>query len=91
MLFSFLACKEETKATETYKYNAFFSHPEDGSKYSGKKIYVGTVTGLSSCKYIVSNYYAKRRKLLPKEGWDYICCLDSKEDACKEQHRYGED
>jgi hypothetical protein len=69
--------------TEDYKYNAFFVFPD------GKKAYVGTVTGLSSCKYVVSDYFAKRRKFV-KGQWDYICCWKTDDNECFEQHRYNE-
>lgn len=79
----FSACEKKPDATETYSYNSFFVYPEPEEK----KVYVGTVTGLSSCKYIVSDYYAKRHKYIKGE-WDYICCLRTKESECSEKHRY---
>jgi hypothetical protein len=77
------SCGKEPDPTENYTYNAFFVFP----KPSEQKVYVGTVTGLSSCKYVVSDYYTKRRKFI-KGKWDYICCLHTDKGECVEQHRY---
>ena len=79
------SCKDERKTTETNTYNAYFVQDEPEEK----KIYVGTVTGLSSCKYIVSDYYAKRRKFY-HGAWDYMCCLKTGSSNCAEKHRYKE-
>jgi hypothetical protein len=79
-------CDDSKSVTETNTYNAYFVQfePEETKRY------VGTVTGLSSCKYIVSDYYAKRRKFI--EGkWDYACCLKTKQSNCAEKHRYKGD
>jgi hypothetical protein len=82
--FCFLsACEKEQEPTETYSYNAYFIYP----KPEDKKVYVGTVTGLSSCKYIVSDYYAKRYKYI-KGKWDYVCCLRTDKSECAEEHKY---
>jgi len=83
LLFS---CDDRKSATETNTYNAYFVFP----KPEEKKKYVGTVTGLSSCKYIVSDYYNKRRKFI-KGDWDYICCLKTSKSSCAEKHRYKDD
>ena len=82
-LLLFTACEREIDVTETNNYNAFFVYPEPDAK----KAYVGTVVGLSSCKYVVSNYYTKRRKYIKGE-WDYICCLKTEDHDCAEKHRY---
>lgn len=84
------ACKPEQKETETYSYNAFFVYPPGHPKAEKGPVYVGTVTGLSSCKYVTSDYYTKRRKFIG-DGWDYICCHRTEENECEAQHRYGED
>lgn len=68
---------------ERNTYNSYFIQYEPDEK----KIYVGTVKGLSSCKYIVSDYYAKRRKFI-KGKWDYMCCLKTGISNCAEKHRY---
>ena len=88
LLFSlFLAsCEEKVSATEENVYNSYFVQYEPEEK----KMYVGTVTGLSSCKYIVSDYYAKRRKFI-KGSWDYMCCLKTARSNCSEKHRYKGD
>lgn len=78
-----VACDKKKDATETNTYSAFFVHPKPDKKI----IYVGTVKGLSSCKYIVSDYYSKRRKFIKGE-WDYICCLKTADNECAEKHRY---
>lgn len=77
------ACDNKKDVTETSSYNAFFVFPKPEERI----VYVGTVTGLSSCKYIVSDYYSKRRKFIKGE-WDYICCLNTEESSCQEKHRY---
>jgi hypothetical protein len=81
----FSACDQKPDPTETNTYNAFI----DLGAPDHKRLYVGTVTGLSSCKYVVSDYYTKRRKLI-RSGWDYVCCLNTPDDKCAEEHRYGE-
>jgi hypothetical protein len=83
--FVFLLGCEKKAPTEEYSYNAFFVTPEPDSK----RVYVGTVTGLSSCKYIVSDYFNKRRKFI-KGNWDYVCCWRDEEHQCIEEHRYNE-
>lgn len=85
LLFS-ASCEKKPDERENNSYNAYFVYPVGAGE---KKVYVGTVTGLSSCKYIVSSHYAKRRKFV--EGpWDYECCLRAGENECAETHRYGE-
>ena len=86
VLIVLVSCDDKAPKEEE-SYNAFFIYP--GSK---KKAYVGTVTGLSSCKYVVSNYYTKRRKYIKGE-WDYICCLRNPAagNECVEMRKYGDD
>ncbi len=84
IIIPFLAsCEEKKDPHEKYQYNAFFVHPDP----TIRPYYIGSVTGLSSCKYVVGNYYSKRRKLIKGE-WDYKCCLRTREDECAEEHRY---
>lgn len=80
-----VACEEKKDDTQTNKYNAFFVYPVG----KDKRTYVGTVKGLSSCKYIVSDYYSKRRKFI-KGDWDYVCCLRAEGNECLEEHRYDQ-
>lgn len=86
VLLALASCKEKNPSEEA-GYNAFFVYPE-----TEKKVYIGTVTGLSSCKYVASDYYNKRRKYI-KGKWDYICCLrnEATGEECVEKHRYGDD
>ena len=86
LTFCLASCDDKVSATETNVYNSYFIQYEPEEK----KLYVGTVTGLSSCKYIVSDYYAKRRKFIDG-SWDYMCCLKTKRSNCSEKHRYKED
>ncbi len=74
---------DNTPNYENNSYNAYFIYPIGNEK----KAYVGTVKGLSSCKYVVSTYYSKRRKFVEGD-WDYVCCLRIEGNECAEEHRY---
>ncbi len=80
-----LSCDEKKSRTEEKEYNVLFLYP--ASDKSAKRVYIGTVKGLSSCKYIAGQYYFKRRFLL-KEKWAYICCLRTEKNECAEEHKY---
>jgi len=87
-LFFTISCEKKEETTEKLQYNSYFVYPVDNiNKDNSPKTYVGTVKGLSSCKYIVSKYYSDRRKFI-KGDWDYMCCVRTKESSCAEQHRY---
>jgi hypothetical protein len=81
-----VACDNKKDVTETNSYNSFFVFPKPDERI----VYVGTVKGLSSCKYAVSDYYSKRRKFV-KGQWDYICCLKTADNECAEKHRYKDE
>ncbi len=70
------SCKKKDDTNNNY-YNVLFITPKEGRKY------IGTVKGLSSCKYTASNYYAHRRSWIKE--WDYVCCLRTKESECLEE------
>ncbi len=83
LLFNVTACekkKEDDKLNS--KYNVYFIMPD-----SSKRVYIGTVTGLSSCKYTASSYYSHRRSLIA-DGWDYVCCLRTSENECAAEEKY---
>lgn len=76
---SFLfACEQKKDPREKYTYHVWLQGPEPDKKV----IYSGTVTGLSSCRYI-----AKNRIRSPKSnpGWTYFCCHDDGSDKCAER------
>ena len=85
LAFFIISCdQQKPDERESYKYNAYFEM-KDGGKVN--RMYVGTVTGLSSCKYIVSTFYAKRRAHV-KGHWDYVCCRQGESKACVSEDRY---
>lgn len=77
LCFSIFSCEEKINPNETYKYDVWIV-----SKYK-KKYYLGTVTGLSSCKYIAN----QKIKGDINTGWTYECCLVTKLSRCKEKHK----
>lgn len=76
------ACKKDKEDRNSNKYNVLFITPKPESE----RIYIGTVTGISSCKYTASSYYSHR--LWIGKGWDYVCCLRTPKDECAEEHKY---
>lgn len=78
------ACKDENGDDTKTNYNVFFITPAPKKE----RIYIGTVKGLSSCKYIASSYYSHR--LWIGKNWDYICCLRTPENECLEERKYKE-
>lgn len=80
-IFSLCACKKEDEEDRNNNYyNVLFITPK------GERSYIGTVRGISSCKYTASSYYSHR--LWIGKNWDYICCLRTKENECAEEHKY---
>lgn len=71
--------KEKDPRNDNY-YNVLFITEE------GKQGYIGTVKGITSCRYHASRYYTQHRTVL-SEKWDYKCCLKTKDDECKEEHK----
>lgn len=76
--------KKESDDSNSNYYNVYFIMPK-----TAERKYIGTVRGLSSCKYTASSYYSHR--LWIGKEWDYVCCLRQKENQCVEEQKYGED
>lgn len=75
---SLVSCwDKEISPKESYKYNVWIEH------IKGKKIYIGTVKGLSSCKYIANKKIGGSKN----PEWSYFCCWQKNGNKCYEQHK----
>lgn len=75
---SLSACGEAEKPPkESYTYNVWLEH------IKGKKVYAGTVVGLSSCKYIANQKIGGSKN----PGWSYFCCWQHNDDKCYDRHK----
>lgn len=78
ILVSIVSCGDSGKSPqETYTYHVWLEHQ------NGKKIYAGTVTGLSSCKYIANQKIGGSKN----PGWSYFCCWENNGNKCSERHK----
>jgi hypothetical protein len=77
------SCGDEKKkdAKEAYKFNILVrNYNIKAASNRSMQIYVGTVTGLSSCKYH-GNTYKKKHGL--DDDWQVICCWYTKSFKCQ--------
>ena len=78
-------CRKYSKHTcnelqEVAQFNVYFYYPR-----SNIEEYIGQVRGLSNCQSHAGAFAAEKDLLA--DGWDYICCLKSKENQCSERHK----
>tara|TARA_B100001564_G_C20334360_1_gene531580 strand:- start:8 stop:313 length:306 start_codon:yes stop_codon:yes gene_type:complete len=72
---------QKVSKKEKYRYNVLIS--KDMGKMPPNRRYVGTVTGLSSCKYAGMQY--KRKHGISKD-WETVCCWYTATSKCQEEH-----
>jgi hypothetical protein len=77
-----ISCDEKQDTSNNNHYNVIFIMPNKTESY------IGTVKGLSACKYIAGNYYFLRRSWI-KSGWDYKCCLKTTNNECETVEKYN--
>lgn len=70
---------ETERAIENSNFNVYFYYPND------KEVYVGQVSGLSSCQSTASSY--AYRKNMSSSNWTYICCRVTSGSSCASKHR----
>ena len=75
--YSNYTCKE----IEVASYNVLFYFPSKEKEY-----FLGNVKGLNQCG-VVAYSFAESKKLKNTDGWDYVCCMQTKKSVCEEKHR----
>ena len=76
------ACKKD-KEPDNKQYNVIFI-----TLAKGERTYIGTVKGLSSCRYVASRYHSTNK---PSGEWDYVCCLRTRDSECAKEMKYKEE
>lgn len=82
---SFLvSCKPPPAPKETYEYNVLLRHTSQRGA-SGKFLqkYIGTVKGLSGCRYHANTY---KRQHGVNNQWQTVCCWQTNTSKCQEEH-----